>query len=139
AGDLAGARTRHEESLKIAEQLAASNPSSAEAQSGLSLGLSNLGDVLALAGDLNGARARFEASLKIDQRLAAENPANTDAQRDLIVVHAKLGKLPGGESHWNEALKIALELQRQGRLDPTDTWMIDDLRKHVADAEKAKP
>lgn len=138
AGDLPAAQTYYESSLKIAEQLAASNPSSADAQSGLSLSLGNLGSVLALSGDLVGARSRFEASLKIDQRLAAENPSNTDAQRDLIVSHTRLGGLPGGESHWSEALKIALELQSQGRLAPSDASMLEDLRKKAA-AERAKP
>jgi tetratricopeptide (TPR) repeat protein len=139
SGDLAGARTRFEESLKIDQRLAADNPTSADAQRDLSVSLSKLGDVLFASGDLAGARARFEESLEIAERLAASNPGSAEAQRDLIVSHAKQGGLPGGGHHWSEALRIALDLQRQGRLAPTDAGMIDVLRKQVAAAEKAQP
>jgi tetratricopeptide (TPR) repeat protein len=137
--DLSGARARFEESLKITERLAASNPSSTAAQRDLGVSLERLGEVLLASEDLAGARARFEESLKIRERLAASSPSSADAQRDLIVSHVKLGGLPEGESHWSEALRIALELQSQGRLAPQDAWMVDELRKRVADVEKANP
>ena len=139
SGDLAGARARFEEFLKICERLAAANPSSADAQRDLSVSLIKLGDVLVASGDLAGARARFEESLKISERLAAANPTSAEAQRDLIVSHWKLGGLLGGERHWSEALRIALDLQSQGRLAPRDAWMIDELRNRVSASEKANP
>ena len=134
SGDLVGARARFEASLAIDERLAEANPTSAEAQRDLSVSLNKLGDVLVSSGDLAGARARFEASLAIGERLAEANPTSAEAQRDLIVSHAKLGGLPGGEDHWSEALKIALDLQRRGLLPPRDAWMIDELRQRVAAA-----
>jgi tetratricopeptide (TPR) repeat protein len=139
SGDLSGARARFGESLKIDERLAAANPSSAAAQRDLSVSVNKLGDVLVASGDLSGARARFEESLKISERLAAANPSSADAQRDLIVSHVKLGGLPRGELHWKEALRIALALQGQGGLAPRDGWIVEELRKQVATAEKATP
>ncbi len=139
SGDPAGARDRFEQSLKIRERLTASNPVSAEAQRDLSVSLSKLGEALVALGDLAGGRDRFEQSLKIAERLAVSNPASAEAQRDLIVDHARLGILSGSEHHWREALRIALDLQGQGRLAPSDARMIDELRKQVAAAENAKP
>ncbi|HKI03328.1 MAG TPA: hypothetical protein VKK31_15220 [Thermoanaerobaculia bacterium] len=139
SGDLTAARVRFEESLKIDERLAAANPSSADAQRDLSVSLNKLGDVLVASGDLSRARARFDESLKIDERMAAANPTSAEALRDLILDHIRLGSLPGGEIHWSEALRIALDLQSQGRLAPRDAWMIEDLRQQVAAAGKAAP
>jgi hypothetical protein len=136
---LAGGRARFEACLKIDQRLAAANPDSAEAQRDLSVILSLLGEVLATQGDPAGARTRFETSLKIRQHLADANPLSAAAQRDLILTHVKLAQLPGGERHWREALRIALDLQKTGRLASSDDWMIDDLRKHVAGAEGTKP
>jgi tetratricopeptide (TPR) repeat protein len=138
SGDLLGARARFEESLKIAGRLAAANPTSADVQRDIGVSLNMLGEVLVASGDLSDARARFEESLKIREWLAAANPSSAEAQRDLIVNHVKLTILPGGELHWSEALRIALDLKSQGRLAPRDAWMIEDLQKRVADAEKAK-
>src|SRR6266545_4973490 len=120
SGDWAEARTRLEASLKIRERLAAANPSSAEAQRDLSVSLYRLGNVLFASGDLPGARARFEESLEIAERLAKSNPSSAEAQRDLMLSHMVLGFLPGGERHLEEILRIALDLQRQGRLTPDD-------------------
>jgi tetratricopeptide (TPR) repeat protein len=61
-GDLSGARSRYESSLKIAEGLVGSNPSSGEAQQDVSLSLYRLGDVLVMSGDLSGARSRYEST-----------------------------------------------------------------------------
>jgi tetratricopeptide (TPR) repeat protein len=138
-GDLVVARSRFEESLKIARQLAAANPSSEVAQRDLSINLEGLGDLLFEIGDSAGAHARFEESFKIKERLAKANLESTQAQLDLLVSHVRLGSLPGGKPHLNEALKIAFSLQSQGRLDPSNAWMIDDLRERIAAAEKAMP
>jgi tetratricopeptide (TPR) repeat protein len=139
SGDLTSARGRLEECFKILERLAAANPSSADAQRDLSASLERLGDVLFALGDLASARDRFEASLQINERLAKSNPSSAVAQRDMFIAHIRLGNLTGGELHLREALRIVLDLQSQGRLNPRDTWMIDDLQKRVNPAEKPVP
>jgi tetratricopeptide (TPR) repeat protein len=136
--DFAGARARFEEGIKIAERLAVADPSSAEPQRDLSISLQRLGTMLLSAGDRAAGIARLEEALKIRERLAASNPDSARAQRELIASHIALGLL-GGEAHSREGLRIALDLQKKGLLDPTDAWMIDELRRQVAAAEKAEP
>jgi tetratricopeptide (TPR) repeat protein len=127
------------EILKIRERLPAAVPDSEDDQRNLGYSLDQLGDALVAAGDLNNARDWFNASLEILKRLAALNPDSVENQRDVIVSHTKLGNLPGGERHWSEALSIARYLQGQGRLAPSDAWMIDELQKRVTDSQEAKP
>ncbi len=116
-GDLAGARRRFEEGLKIAGRLAADNPTSAEAQRDLSISLEKLGSVLVAAGDLTGARNRLEEDLKITKRLAEDSPTSAEAQRDLSLCLEKLGDvlvaagdLAGARKRFEEALQIAERL-----------------------------
>ena len=137
SGDWKEARTRYEASLKLRERLAESNPSSPEAQRDLSVSLNKLGNVLVASGDLAGGRARFEKSLEIAERLAKSNPSSAEAQRDLMLSHIMLGGLTGGERHLEEVLRIARDLQRQGRLTPADARRVEALRNLMAAAEKA--
>ena len=99
----------------------------------------DLGDVLVASGDLSGGRARYEQSLQIRERLSAANPSSAEAQRDLLVSHMKLGRFPGGDSHWSKALEIALKLQSQGRLAPRDAGIVDALQEWVASNGKTEP
>src|SRR6185436_10064375 len=94
------------------------------------------------AGRLPDARRAAEQALAHAQgdrdRATAENELGLvlTAEGDLA---GELGNLPGGEFHWREALRIALDLQRQGRLAPGDAWMVDDLQKLIGAEEKPKP
>ena len=49
-----------------------------------------------------------------------------------LVERQGLAALPGGGSHWGEALEVAEEMQRLGQLAPRDLWMIGDLRRRAA-------
>ncbi len=138
AGDLARAQARLEESLAIVARLAAANPASAEAQQDLAASLGRIGDVLSMAGDEAGARARYERSLEIARELAAASSAS-GARRDLIFAHARLGTLPGGDEHWRAALAVALELEREGLLEPSDAPLLDFLRRSAAAAAPGPP
>jgi tetratricopeptide (TPR) repeat protein len=91
-----------------------------------------LGDVLVKAGDLSGATARFEASLKVSERLAETNPGSAEAQRDLIVSYAKLGEVVPHQGWWSRGLAVCERLAAEGRLAPTDAWMLDELRERAA-------
>jgi tetratricopeptide (TPR) repeat protein len=136
--DRPGARVQFEKSLKITERLAAARPGSTDAQRELSVSLERVGTMLLSAGDRAAGIARLEEALKIRERLAASNPDSARAQRELIVSHITLGLLGSGP-HSREGLRIALDLQKKGLLAPTDAWMIDELRRQVAAAEKAEP
>ena len=67
--------------MAISRRLAAADPSNADAQIDVVLGLNRVGDVLEQKGDLRSARARFEESLQIGQAVAAANPTVIEAQR----------------------------------------------------------
>ena len=94
--------------------------------------MNKLGDVLVKAGDLSGATARFEASLKVSERLAETNPGSAEAQRDLIVSYAKLGEVVPHQGWWSRGLAVCERLAAEGRLAPTDAWMLDELRERAA-------
>jgi tetratricopeptide (TPR) repeat protein len=138
-GDLARARKNFEQALKIADQLVKADPTSADEQGYLCISLESLGDVLLLMHDLAGARERFTQALKITMNLAAVNPTSAEIQYLLFSLQARLGGLPGGESHLREALRIALDLQSQGRLPQRYGPIIEYLQKQIAATEKAKP
>ncbi|MBL8658666.1 MAG: tetratricopeptide repeat protein [Rhodospirillales bacterium] len=116
-GDLAGAKDAYEESLALAERLAADNPGSAEAQCFLSVSLNKLGDVLVRSGDLAGAKARYEAGLALMEHLAADSPGNAETRRDVSMslinlgdVLVKGGDLAGAKAAFEESLAVAERL-----------------------------
>jgi tetratricopeptide (TPR) repeat protein len=121
AGDLAAAQQLFARSLKIREQLAAANPSSAimdaQAQRDLSISLDKLGDLQFQAGDLAAAQQLFTQALKIRERLAAANPSSAtidaQAQRDLSVsltnlgdVQVQAGDFAGAQQLFAQSLRI---------------------------------
>ena len=139
-GDLGGARASHEQSRKIAEKLAAGDPTNAEWQRDLSVSLIKLGGVQLAQGDLGGARASYEQSLKIAEKLAAGDPTNAQWQRDLSVSLDKLGDvqlaqgdLGGARASYEQSRGIREKLAAG---DPTNAGWQRDLfisRSKVAD------
>jgi tetratricopeptide (TPR) repeat protein len=116
-GDLAGAKARYEQGLKIRERLAR-DESDAEAQRDLSVSYERLGDILGRAGDLAGAKARYEQGLNIFERLARDE-SDAQAQRDLSVSYIRLGDilaragdLAGAKARYEQGLKIFERLAR---------------------------
>ena len=67
-GDLAGARTRYQQSLDIRERLASADPSSASLRRDVSVSLDELGDVLVAQGDSTSARASGYLHMRRDRR-----------------------------------------------------------------------
>ena len=130
-GDLAGARSRYQDSLDIAKRLAAADPSSASLQRDVSVSLNNLGDVLAAQGDLAGARSRYQDSLDIRKRLAAADHSSASLQRDVSVSLDKLGNvlvaqgdLAGARSRYQDSLDIR---KRLAVADPSSASLQRDL------------
>jgi hypothetical protein len=72
------------------------------------------------AAEVAGARARFEEGLAIGRKLAHDNPNSAEAQRDLVLSLVKLGAVIHDRALVSEALSIARELERTGRLAPCD-------------------
>ncbi len=130
-GDLAGARSRYQDSLDIRKRLAAADPSSASLQRDLSVSLDKLGDVLVAQGDLTSARSRYQDSLDIRKRLAAADPSSASLQRDLSVSLERLGNvlvaqgdLAGARSRYQGSLDIG---KRLAAADPSSASLQRDL------------
>jgi tetratricopeptide (TPR) repeat protein len=131
-GDLAGALASYRKALGIAETLAARDPANTDWQRDLSVSYEKIGNVQLEQGDLAGALASYRKTLGIAETLAARDPANAEWQRDLIVSLVTLGKTSREKTYLVRALKIAVSLQEAGKLVPADEWMVDDLKKAVA-------
>jgi hypothetical protein len=109
-------------------------PEDFQRQRDLSVSHDRIGDVRVAQGDLPQALAAFQAGLAIREKLATADPGNAQWQRDLIASNVKLaetGDRP--RKRLARALKIARALSDSGRLAPADQWMIDDLKKRVAE------
>lgn len=122
-GDLADARMRFENSLTLRRKLAQGNLSSAQSQRDVCISLGKLGDVAVQAGDPNGAKKWFAESLTIARELAKDSLSSAQAQRDLLLSLARLGQVARDRALVNEALTIARELERTGRVAPSDRGM----------------
>lgn len=96
-----------------------------------SVAFNELGDVLVAQGDGPGALAAYRKGLAIREALAARDPGNAGWQRDLIVTLAKLTKVTGDKSYVFRALDIALTLQKDGKLAPSDSEIIPELKRRA--------
>jgi len=135
-GELGAARSAYEAGLAIAEDLAKRDPDNAGWRRDLSVSHNKLGDVAVAQGELGAARSAYEAGLAIREDLAGRDPDNAGWQRDLIVSNVKLAEAGDDPAkRYAEALRIARDLESDGRLAPRDAWMTEDLETRLADAE----
>jgi len=132
-GDRHGALAAYRADLAIAETLARRDPANTDWQRDLSISHNKIGDVVRSQGDRDGALAAYRAALAIAETLARRDPANTEGQRDLIVSYVKVAEAEptAARAQLSRALDIARTLQSEGRLAPTDAWMIDDLTQRL--------
>lgn len=91
AGNLAAARTHFKRGLNVAEEQAATDPTSTAAQHDLSFSLGRLGDLEMQAGNLDAARARFNHGFRLGEALVAANPSSALAQSYLDGFLDRLG------------------------------------------------
>ncbi|MGV8989431.1 MAG: hypothetical protein ACOH2H_24700, partial [Cypionkella sp.] len=140
AGDAAGAQAAYEESLGIARRLATTDPGNSKWQRDVSVSLDNIGDLRQQAGDAAGAQAAYEESLGIRHRLVKAEPGNATWQRDLIVSIVRMALVDPAQAvdRYAEALAIATTLSESGRLAPTDSWMLTEIKKRLDTAKAAK-
>jgi len=131
-GDIAGATVQYEMSLSVSQRIAEQSPANAQAQRDVWISLNRMGDVRSKAGNIDAAIAHFETGMQISKRLADFNLANVEAQRDLIVSYAKLAEVSPGQGWWARGLAVCEQLVAQGKLQPADSWMLEDLRRKSA-------
>jgi tetratricopeptide (TPR) repeat protein len=120
-GDTAGARTAAEQSLQIATDLVAGDPTNTHWRRDLSVSYDKIGDVLVVQGKLDEALKSYRDSLAVVERLAQSDPGNTDWQRDLSVSYNKIGDVLVAHGQSQEALKSYRDsLAIRERLAATD-------------------
>ena len=123
------AETAYLKALAIAERLAQAEPDRADYQRDLSVSYSLMGNLYRTLGRGDEARSAFLKSLAIAERLAQAEPDRADYQRDLVVSYVKISEYVPAEArkHLTRALDIAVGMRDQGRLEPVDAWMPEDL------------
>ncbi len=136
-GVVADALNSFSQGLSIMEKIAAQDPANLDLQRDLSVSLGKVGDAQKAGGRQDEAAASHGKGLIITQALSARQPANAELQRDIIIGHFKLAE-DGDEpaANYAKALAQAEAMQAQGILGPIDQWMIDDLKKRVADSSQ---
>lgn len=132
-GDLEGALAQYQKSLDRMVPIRNRDPTNSDVQEFTSRVLHRVGDARMAQGDLAGAKESYAAGLAIRQRLAASDPSHTGWQRDLLVSHFKIATAGGGDPqrHLRKALDIAEDLEKTGRLAPSDAFIPGMLRERL--------
>ena len=131
-GETAAALKSYQDGLLIAKRLAESDSRNTQWQRDLSISYNKIGDVQVAQGETAAALKNYQDGLIIRKRLAESDSRNTEWQRDLIVSYDKLSKVTNDKSYVDQALTMTLDMQRRGVLVPGDAWMIEYLKKRLA-------
>jgi N-acetylglucosamine kinase-like BadF-type ATPase len=80
----------------------------------------------------------YDDTRVIRERLAAADPANAQWQRDVIVTAVKIaetairsGDATRGAAMYRKALSVCEQLKTSGRLNPSDDWMLEELKTQL--------
>ncbi len=127
------ARAAYANALEIAQRLAESEPERADYQRDLSVSYERIGDVNRELGKGEEARGAYANALEIRERLAESEPERADYQRDMIVSLVKMSETTGSEAvtFLKRAHAIAFSMKKAGIMNPTDEWMIQDLKQRI--------
>lgn len=132
ADELSAARKNYEESLAIRRRLAAVDASNLKKEQEILSLLQKLGDLQMKDGDHSGALKRYQESLAILRRQASIDPSNAVFQDRLRRFLWKLATIPGAGVHWADVAATFEQQERDGRLVPSDRWMLEQAHKNAA-------
>lgn len=137
-GDFQGALLAYEESLAIRERLVARDAGIAARQHDLAVSHSKVGDMHLAQRNHEAALSAYEAGFAVAQRLAALDPGNVDWRRGLVVSLFKLAQAGSdAQANLQRALDIALAMQENGTLAPSDAFIPDMLRAELQKLDSA--
>ena len=144
-GNLDAALKAYQDSLAIAEKLAAQDPSNTEWQRDLSVSFDRIGDVQSARGNLDAALKAYQDSLAIREKLAAQDPSNTEWQRDLSVSFDRIGDVQSARGNLDAALEAYQDslaiAEKLAARDPSNTGWQRDLSvsiNKVGDVQSAQ-
>ena len=148
-GDLIEAQRVFGEALRIAQQLAESDPANAAWQLDLGIANERLGDLSTAAGNLVDAQRHHSARHAIIQQLVDSDPTKAVWQRDLSVSLNKLGNLAIAHGNSGAARRLFADAlcitQRLAASDPAnaawqrDLWMLFGKLGELASAQNDLP
>lgn len=132
------ALTLYEDSYGIMRRLLDKDPANTDWQRDISITLAEIGNLRVAARDFPGAYEALSQSLEMRRRLAEAGPDNALWQRDLVLAYADFAQVAEDpKAVLRQALELATELQRTGRLPPKQGNMADYLRRRLARLEAA--
>ena len=127
--------------IAVCQRLADSDPSNADWQRNLSVGLEKVGDVRAGQGDSAGALTAYQESLTIRETLAASDPSNAEWQRDVAVSYSKLATIaeqtndPQANEWWQKCVAVFDRMVAAGlHVSPGDLGFLKQLRAKLSGA-----
>ena len=131
-GNIPAALNAYQQSLRISQTLADSDPANSEWQRNLSVSHNKIGDVERAQGDLSAALNAYQQALTISQTLANSDSFNSEWQRNLSVSYERIGdlyeameKFKDAVMQYEKSLPIAKQLTERY---PDNKRFINDLR-----------
>jgi serine/threonine protein kinase/tetratricopeptide (TPR) repeat protein len=106
-GDMPGALAAHRESLRLREELAASDPNNHEDQFGLAGAVSSVGFVSNAAGDTNGAIELLRRSIALLEGLGVAEPANVRYRMELETEYMRFANIVFDDGQYEIAADLA--------------------------------
>ncbi len=135
AGDLAGARRRHEEALAVHTKLAKDNPASAAAQRDLSVSCTKLGDLSLQGGNHAQAADFYRKSILSMESLVLRDKSSAAADRSIMAIYLTMGTATGERTWLEKALQVEEKLEEERRMFPADRKTLETLRKTLKGQE----
>jgi serine/threonine protein kinase len=102
-GDTQGALAAHRESLRLRQELAASNPTNHEWQFEVASGLSSVGFLTNATGDTKGASELLRRSIAMLEGLATAEPDNVKYRMETVTEYMRFGSVLYDDGQYAEA------------------------------------
>ena len=112
-GDTEGALVAHRESLRLRQELAASNPTNHEWQFELASGLSSVGFLTSAMGDTQSASELLRRSIAILEGIAAAEPNNARYRMELLTEYMRFGNVLSDDGQYTESADFARRTIKQ--------------------------
>jgi serine/threonine protein kinase len=112
-GDTQGALAAHRESLRLRQELAASNPNNHDWQFEVASGLSSVGFLTNASGDTQGASELLRRSIAMLEELARAEPDNAKYRLETLTEYMRFGSVLYDDGQYSEAADYAQRTIKQ--------------------------
>ncbi len=122
----------YREELKILKTLTARDGSNWDLQRGASVAYEKIGDGLSAKNERDAAAAAYRDGLAIREAMVKHDGANAGWKRDLLVMLAKIAGVSDDRRYAERGLEAANALEKAGLLEQRDRWILEALKKRLA-------